>query len=174
MSGKAQSNVAVETVPLTINGKDYYPEKTFDVVSPDHGNVVHRCGSATVADAETAVNAAADAFKTWRKTTPQQRRTIFLKAADIMDERADELAGYMMAEVGASRHWCQVNFGLTTDLIRDVAGRIAAVNGSFPALRDPDSSCIIMKEPYGVVLAIAPWYVWPIASDISYQAHSHN
>lgn len=157
MGDTNKGNGAAYTVPLTINGEDYFPEKSFDVYSPSEGNLLHHCGSASVADAETAVNAAAAALKTWRKSTPQERRAIFLKAADIMEERSDELAGYMMSETGASEHWCQLNFAVTTDSLRDVAGRVATLDGSFPATQDANTSAIVMREPYGVVLAIAPW-----------------
>jgi acyl-CoA reductase-like NAD-dependent aldehyde dehydrogenase len=31
------------------------------------------------------------------------------------------------------------------------------LDGSFPMTRDANTSCIVMNEPYGVVLSIAPW-----------------
>ncbi|POR34477.1 Vanillin dehydrogenase [Tolypocladium paradoxum] len=147
----------VFTVPLFINGKEHHPEKTFDVVSPATGKVAHRCGASSVADAGAAVEAAAEAFKTWRKTTPTQRRDIFLKAAEIMNSRREELAGYMREETGAAKPWCDFNLNVATDILKDIAGRIPTLEGSFPAMMDPDTSGIIMREPYGVVLSVAPW-----------------
>jgi acyl-CoA reductase-like NAD-dependent aldehyde dehydrogenase len=145
------------TVPFIINGSDYYAERIFDVVSPVTGEVTHRCGSASVADADAAVDAAAEAFKTWRRTTPSQRRDIFLKAADLFQKRGEELAQIMMSETGAAAPWALFNINTSADLIRDAAGRISSIEGSFPTLMDPDTSGIVLREPYGVVLSVAPW-----------------
>lgn len=149
----------LHTVPLFIDGEEYHPRETFDVVSPATGKVVHRCGSASAGDATNAVNSAAAAFKSWRKTTPSQRRDIFLKAAEGMAKRKDELSQYMVDETGCATAWGEFNVNLTVDFIKDVAGRIATIEGTIPTLADRNTSGLVLKEPYGVVLAIAPWYV---------------
>ncbi|KAI8310626.1 Vanillin dehydrogenase [Colletotrichum sp. SAR11_59] len=145
------------TVPFLIDGEKVYPEKTFEVVSPATGKAVHKCGSATEKDAIAAVDSAAKAFKSWRKTTPNERRDIFLKAADIMDGRKEELSKIMCDETGAAKGWSDFILGLGIGCFRDVAGRLVTVEGTVPATRDPDVSAMVLKEPYGVVLAIAPW-----------------
>ncbi|OLN82880.1 Vanillin dehydrogenase [Colletotrichum chlorophyti] len=145
------------TVPFLIDGQKIVPEKTFDVVSPSNGKVVHKCGSATVKDAQAAVDSAAKAFKSWRKTTPIQRRDIFLKTAAIMESRKEELARIMSEETGAAAGWSDFILGLGIGCIKDVAGRLVMVEGSAPATADPDVSALVLREPYGVVLAIAPW-----------------
>ncbi|KAF9875807.1 aldehyde dehydrogenase family protein [Colletotrichum karsti] len=145
------------TVPFLIDGEKFYPEKTFEIVNPATGKAVHKCGSATEKDALTAVDVAAKAFKTWRRTTPVQRRDIFLKAADIMESRKDELSQIMQEETGAAKQWADFITGLGFGVIRDVAGRLVTVEGSLPGTNDPNVSAMVLKEPYGVVLAIAPW-----------------
>ncbi|PTB68227.1 aldehyde dehydrogenase [Trichoderma citrinoviride] len=154
-------------VPFFINGKDYHPERSFDVVSPVTGKVSHRCGAATVSDAAAAVDAAAAAFKTWRRTSPAYRRDIFLKAADLIQQKGGELADVMANETGASLPWALFNIKTAAELIRDAASRISAIEGSFPSLADPNSSGIVLREPYGVVLSVAPWnapYILPTRS----------
>lgn len=147
-------------MPFFINGKDYHPGRSFDVVSPLTGKVSHRCGAASVSDAAAAVDAAAAAFKTWRKTTPAYRRDVFLKAADLIQQKSGELADIMANETGATLPWALFNLKTAGELIRDAASRISAIEGSFPSLADPSSSGIVLREPYGVVLSIAPWYVF--------------
>ncbi|KAF7549809.1 hypothetical protein G7Z17_g6147 [Cylindrodendrum hubeiense] len=124
---------------------------------PDPGKVVHRCHNASVDDANAAVEAAAEALKTWRKTPPEQRRDIFLKAAEVMERRRTELRQYMRDETGGEPGWIDFNLNVAINHIKDVAGRIATLEGSFPTTMSPDTSAIVMQEPYGVVLAIAPW-----------------
>ena len=145
------------SVPFFINGKEVRPERSFQVVSPATGKVVHKSGSASAADVRAATDAAANAFKTWRKSLPKQRRDIFLKAAEVMERRKDELAQYMMSETGASRQWADFNVNTARELILDVAGRVATIEGSLPTAADPNTGAMILKEPFGVILAIAPW-----------------
>lgn len=147
----------IHKVPFLIDGIQRYSGDTFDVVSPATGKLVHLSSSASVADATSAVEAAAEAFKTWRKTPPAKRRDIFLKAAEVMERRRAELITYMDDETACGNGWAEFNVNTAIDLIKDVAGRIATIAGSFPTLASPDSSAIVMSEPYGVVLAIAPW-----------------
>lgn len=156
-NGTHPSNGSLHTVPLLINGSDHRSIQAFDVVSPATGKVVHRCHSASVDDANLAVEAAAKALKTWRKTPPEQRRDIFLKAAEVMERRRTELRQYMGDETGGEAGWTDFNLTVSINHIKDVAGRIATVEGSFPTTMSPDTSAIVMQEPYGVVLAIAPW-----------------
>ncbi|OAA48539.1 Aldehyde dehydrogenase domain protein [Metarhizium rileyi] len=144
-------------LPLVINGQDYYPDKTFNVKSPSTGQVVHQCGGASVADAARAVDVAAEALQSWRKTTPQERRDIFLKAADDMHCRREELIKYMADETGATQAWVEFNINTTIGIFKDVAGRIPTVEGSFPPTMNSSRSAIVMREPYGVVLSIVPW-----------------
>ncbi|KAJ9138742.1 Aldehyde dehydrogenase [Coniochaeta hoffmannii] len=145
------------SVPFFIGGDEVHPAKQFDVTSPATGKVVHQCGAATSAEVRAAVDAASKAFVTWRKTIPKVRRDIFLKAAEIMERRRAELVGYMVAETGASDGWAQFNINVAKDLIIDVAGRIAGLEGSFPATEDEGTGALVLREPYGVILAIAPW-----------------
>jgi acyl-CoA reductase-like NAD-dependent aldehyde dehydrogenase len=145
------------TTPLIINGKEHRPSKAFDVIAPATGKIVHKCASAGVDDAAQAVDAAAEAFTSWRKTTPLQRRDIFLKAADVMRNRRAELQQYMADETGGTEGWCNHNINAAINFILDIAGRIATLQGTVPTTADPNVSALILQEPYGVVLAIAPW-----------------
>lgn len=145
------------TVPFVINGKDVVGAKTFDVRNPATGKVVHKCSSASEQDAQAAVDAAAAALPAWKAMLPTKRRDIFLKAADIMEKRRDELATTHMDELGVSRQWADFNISVAKDLILDVAGRLVTIEGSIPTTQDPNTGALVLKEPFGVILAIAPW-----------------
>ncbi|KAH8682433.1 aldehyde dehydrogenase domain-containing protein [Xylariales sp. PMI_506] len=144
-------------VPFIIDGAECHPESKFDVVSPGTGEVLHQCGIATSAEAEAAIDAAARAAPAWRRTTPGQRRDILLRASEIMVKRQAELHQYMQSEVGADPGWASFNINLAAEMLKDVAGRISSLAGIVPTLADPDQGAMVVKEPYGVVLAIAPW-----------------
>lgn len=145
------------TVPFFINGKDVPSQKTFDVVNPATQAAVHKCSSATEDDAHAAVAAAAAALPAWRALPPGKRRDIFLKAADIMARRKDELATTMMDEVGVPRGWAEFNVTTAREFLLDIAGRLVAIEGFIPTPSDPATGALVVKEPFGVILAIAPW-----------------
>jgi RHH-type transcriptional regulator, proline utilization regulon repressor / proline dehydrogenase / delta 1-pyrroline-5-carboxylate dehydrogenase len=59
-----------------------------------------RVGLVSLEQAEQAVAAAKSAFPAWRKTPVKDRVAILHQAADLLTERRDELAAWMILEVG--------------------------------------------------------------------------
>ncbi|RYP18572.1 hypothetical protein DL765_003857 [Monosporascus sp. GIB2] len=109
-------------------------------------------------EALVALEAAGRAFSLWSTTKPPFRRDIFLKAADILDRRAGECKWYMVQEIGAHAHFTQFNLATAAEILRDVAGRISsALSGIVPVCQEQGTHALVVKEPYGVVLGIAPW-----------------
>ncbi|KAF7556636.1 hypothetical protein G7046_g6237 [Stylonectria norvegica] len=148
---------SIYTVPFLINGAQQTSDHAFDLISPATGQAVHRCSTADVDVATSAVKAASEAFKSWRKTSSAVKRDIFLKAAEIMESRRAELVKCLDDETSCGKSWASFNVNVAVDMIKDVAGRISTLEGSFPATEDPDTSSIVLREPYGVVLSVAPW-----------------
>ncbi|KAK5658802.1 hypothetical protein OQA88_1614 [Cercophora sp. LCS_1] len=155
----AQNGAAAESysVPFWINGQEVHPEKSFEVVSPATGKVVHKSGSASDVEVKAAADAAANAFKSWKKTLPNERRSIFIKAAEVLQSRVEELGQYMMAETGAPKQWADFNLNVAKEFLYDMAGRVNSLEGAVPTTSDPNVGAMVLKEPFGVVLAIAPW-----------------
>jgi acyl-CoA reductase-like NAD-dependent aldehyde dehydrogenase len=146
------------TVPLLINGKEVTTATTFSISSPSSHEWIWQSSSASLEDVEAATSAAQAAFPTWSKMKPTARRAIFMKAADIIDSRAEELADYMKLETGAASAFADgFNVPKAADMLRDVAGRLSTIMGHIPSCEEEGTSALIVKEPYGVVLAIAPW-----------------
>ncbi|KAK3329715.1 Aldehyde/histidinol dehydrogenase [Apodospora peruviana] len=145
------------TVPFFINGKEVHPQNSFQVTSPATGEVVHKSGGASDVEVQAAVDAASEAFKTWKKTTPQQRRNIFFKVAEVMERRKEELAKYMMEETGCPQQWADFNIMTAKDFLYDIGGKIGSLEGAFPATNDEGVGALVLREPFGVVLAVAPW-----------------
>ncbi len=147
------------TVPLLIDGKEVTTTTTFTITSPASHKTLWQSSSASKDDVAAAVKAAQTAFPSWSKLKPAAKRTIFLKAADIMEKRASELVGYAQAETGGTMFIEQLDVPNTIEMLRDVAGRVGSVMGHIPTCKDDGTSALVVKEPYGVVLGIAPWFV---------------
>ncbi|KAI9147323.1 Vanillin dehydrogenase [Paramyrothecium foliicola] len=144
-------------VPSVVAGKNVAPEEVFDVLSPANGQVLHQCGLATTSLASEAVVAAASASKDWAQTSTGRRREIFLAAAAILESEKDMLAGVMKDEVCAEQEWAEHNIKASIKMLESVADNVSSLNGLSPTLADTRLSGLIVHEPYGVVLAIAPW-----------------
>ena len=150
--------IAPAAVPLIINGKDQVTDVVFPVVSPGSGKAVWDASSVSPADATAAVEAAQNAFASWAASKPATRRSILLRAADILEGRTEEIKECMVKETGAQQAFVQFNIDTACELTRDVAGRISgALSGSSPVSEQDGTHALVVKEPYGVVLGIAPW-----------------
>ena len=80
---------------LFINGEftpSTKPDSKCTSISPVDGSTLSTFTNATKEDVDKAVEAAWEAFKTWKKTTPRQRSEILLKIADAIDKNREKLA----------------------------------------------------------------------------------
>ncbi|KAJ5084644.1 Aldehyde dehydrogenase N-terminal [Penicillium alfredii] len=143
--------------PLIINNESVVTDIKFDVRAPATGELSGHCTGASVDDALRAVEAAKAAFPAWRKSKPFDRRDVLMKAADIMASRKEELIQYQREETGAGRPFSEHTFNLGVDFIRDFAARISTIEGSVPNVTRDGEGAMVLKEPYGVILSIAPW-----------------
>src|SRR3989449_11450161 len=71
-----------------------------EVENPANEQVVGRVPASSDEDVDRAVKAAASAFETWGSSTPQERMTLLLKLADIVEANADELATLESSQTG--------------------------------------------------------------------------
>ncbi|KAH8591252.1 Aldehyde/histidinol dehydrogenase [Bisporella sp. PMI_857] len=153
----ANSSDNSDTVSLFVNGLPVATQSVFSVVNPNTGTEIWKASSATVEDAAKSVSAAKAAFPSWSKTKPAVRRDIFLKAASIMEARKEELASYMKDETGAGPEFIEFNISAAVSQLKDLAGRISGIQGFFPTVDEDGRSGLVLREPYGVILGIAPW-----------------
>ena len=89
---------------MIINGLKVTAEKnaTFERRNPLDGTVATRAPAASPADAVMAVEAAAEAFKTWSETGPSERRALLLKAAEKLEAKTPDFVQSVPAETGAT------------------------------------------------------------------------
>ena len=73
---------------------------TFERRHPTSGAVVTHAAAGGVDDALAAVESASAAYKSWRNSSPTERRRILLKAADALEARTPQFIEIMAAQVG--------------------------------------------------------------------------
>ena len=128
-----------------------------DDINPATGEVYARIHQATREDATKAIDAAEQAFGTWKNTAPAVRERIMLRAADIMEERAEALKTILMEEGGAAALKAGYEAHHTPDFIRSMAGEARRIMGqTYQSSMDGVFSYSI-RMPLGIVSAIAPF-----------------
>ena len=144
---------------MLINGLKVTAEKgaTFERRNPLDGTVATRAPACSPADAVMAVEAAAEAFKTWSETGPSARRALLLKAADALEAKTPKFIEAVSAETGATGMWGGFNVMLAAGMLREAAALTTQVAGEVIPSDVPGSLAMGVRQPAGVVLGIAPW-----------------
>lgn len=144
---------------LFINGQwvDAADKATFKVYCPADGSQLSTCAEATKQDVDKAVDAAWDAWKTWKLTTAPQRAAVLNKIADIIDANKDHLAMVETLDNGKPiRETSTIDIPMSAEHFRYFAGAILAQEGEANQL-DQNTLSIVLQEPIGVVGQIVPW-----------------
>lgn len=133
--------------------------QTFDDLNPYTGEVYAQLPAGTREDARRAIEAAQAAFPEWSRTPPSVRRNIFLKAADIMERRKDELVRAMMEEVGGTIGISMFQMFFVPGLYRMAASAAYDVKGEIIPADHQDSFFMAIRQPAGVVSCFGPFNV---------------
>ena len=153
--------VSKDPYKLYING-EYVPSvsgKTQDCVNPATNEVFAKAYYGDVADAELAVKAARKAFDEgpWGKMAARDRSKILLKAAQIMERRAEEFATLEALECGyhygSARYYC---VPMAVDAFNFFAGKARDLEGKVVP-SDYGTLNYVTWNPVGVVAEILPW-----------------
>lgn len=143
--------------------------KYFDVISPIDGKVFTQAAHSSKEDLEIAVDAAAEAFKTWSKMSPTHRSNLLFKIAQVIEDNLALIAAAETVDNGkAIRETMAADIPLAIDHFRYFASVIRAEEGSVNEL-DEHTVSLIVHEPIGVVAQIIPWNfpilmaVWKLA-----------
>jgi acyl-CoA reductase-like NAD-dependent aldehyde dehydrogenase len=129
---------------------------TYEDKDPYSGDVVAVVPAGGAADAQRAIEAAAAAAPAWAQTPPAERQRIFLKAADLLESRRDEVVDLLARETGASFGFGMFQNMFVPNLFRQAAALAYAPMGQIiPS--DTGAFAMGIRKPVGVVGAFAPW-----------------
>ena len=134
--------------------------KPLDVLDPSTGEVVGTVGSANAAQAQQALDAAAEAFKTWSKTPLQTRIDWMLKLREACLAERETLAELVSRESGRTYalacgdfDWCMTSFQYYAEEVKRIYGT------SFPNAAGTYGSGyhIVERRPMGVSVGHLAW-----------------
>src|SRR5215211_1336215 len=152
--------IAVEQQQKLLIGGEWVDAKSgreCEQTNPYSGDVVGHAAAAGTDDVGLAVTAASDAFEAWGFGPPAARREILTKAADLMQERAEQIAGIVTEETGGTFGWGMFNVQLASGMMREAGAQAYAVVGEVIPSDIPGATALARRQPAGVVVGIAPW-----------------
>lgn len=144
---------------LFIGGEwvDSEGSKTYETYSPADGSLLAEISEASKSDVDKAVDAAWDAFESFKHSTPKERARILNKIAQIIDENTDRLSMIETMDNGKPiRETSTLDIPLAADHFRYFAGVILSDEGTMNRYDERNLSLVI-REPLGVVGQIVPW-----------------
>ena len=150
----------MKTYQLYINGEFVPPRDTatLDVIDPATTETIARTADAGRSDVDRAVRAARAAFDEgpWRTATAQDRGRILLRLAQIVRDRADELANVETANSGKPIVEAEGDIDDVATCFEYYGGLATKIHGD--VLPVPDNAMsLALREPIGVAGLIIPW-----------------
>ena len=103
--------------------------RTFDVVNPVTGEPIGALPLAEPADLDRALDVAAEGFRIWRKSTPQERAAVLQGAARLMVERQEQLARIATMEEGKPLAESRIEVMMNVGLFNFYAGEAFRIYG---------------------------------------------
>ncbi|MGH9262206.1 MAG: aldehyde dehydrogenase family protein, partial [Acidimicrobiales bacterium] len=149
-----------------VNGTSVSVAQTSPVVDPATGKEFGRAVVSRAAEVDAAVQAAADAFPAWSRTTPEERAKVLTRIGEGLAARMDEIATVITREAGMPK-WLStlVQAGLPINSF-NTAAQLAESYEYESQL----GNSLVVREPVGVVGAITPWNypLHQIAAKVAY------
>jgi betaine-aldehyde dehydrogenase len=133
--------------------------QTDEVLNPATAAPIAEAPVSTQEDVNQAVEAARRAWDGgWATTTPAERSVALLKIADLIEERAEEIADLEAANAGKPRHsFIEDEIPPMIDILRYFAGAARNLEGRAAGEYMKGSTSWIRRESVGVVGQITPW-----------------
>jgi RHH-type proline utilization regulon transcriptional repressor/proline dehydrogenase/delta 1-pyrroline-5-carboxylate dehydrogenase len=143
-------------LPL-INGEYQTTADIVDSVNPSNpSEVIGKIGLISVEQAEQALQAAKAAFPGWRKTPVRQRAGVLRKAADLMEQRRDELCAWVVLEVGKPLREADAEVSEAIDFCRYYADEVERLDQGHN-YDIPGENNRYVYQPRGIAVVISPW-----------------
>lgn len=144
---------------LFINGEwvDSGTGETFDDVNPATLETIAKLQKASTDDVSRAVESAEVAFDSWSSTPAPLRGKILFRAAQMLEERKEELSRLMTQEMGKIFKEARGDVQEAIDMTWYAAGEGRRLLGETTPSELPDKFCMTLRRPIGVVGLITPW-----------------
>jgi len=143
---------------LLIGGKRISTEDKIVSINPSNKEeVIGRVSKASRELAEQAMQAAVEAFKTWKKVKPEVRADVLFKAAAIIRRRKHEFSALLTKEAGKPWKEADADTAEAIDFLEYYARQMLAIKDGVPVNSRPNEFNRYGYIPLGVGVIISPW-----------------
>ncbi len=143
--------------------------KWIDNFNPSKGKVYSLIPNSNGADIDRAVKAAAHAFHTWSRSTPEARHDVLMRISNLIEQRLDELAQAESQDNGKPL-WLATKVDIPRAASNFRFFATAAMQFASESHPMPNNAInYTLRQPLGVVGCISPWnlplylFSWKIA-----------
>ncbi|MFC6488725.1 NAD-dependent succinate-semialdehyde dehydrogenase [Nitratireductor sp. GCM10026969] len=130
---------------------------TIEVTNPANGQVIGTVPKSGRAETRRAIEAAQDAFQSWKKTSANDRAKLLRRMHDVIMDNQDSLAELLVLEQGKPLAEAKGEVGMSAAYILWFAEEGRRVYGDVVPSPWADRRILVTKEPVGVIGAITPW-----------------
>jgi vanillin dehydrogenase len=127
------------------------------VTNPATGRPFSRVFMAGPAEMRRAIEAAHAVKDLWGNTVAAERELILIRAADVLENKRQEIVELLIDEAGSTFGKAQFEISFTTNMLRASAGEARRIFGSVIPSDVPGLVSFAMRRPLGVVAGIAPF-----------------
>ncbi len=131
--------------------------RTIAVDDPATGEVVGTVPNFGATETRQAIDAAAEAFPSWRKRIAKERTAILRRWFDLMMANQEDLAYLMTVEQGKPLTESRGEVAYAASFLEWFGEEAKRVYGDTIPGHQADKRIVVVKEPVGVVACITPW-----------------
>jgi 1-pyrroline-5-carboxylate dehydrogenase len=143
---------------LVIGGERISTEDKIVSYNPSNKEeVIGRVSKANRDLAEKAMQAAVEAFKTWKKVKPETRADVLFKAAAIIRRRKHEFSALLTKEAGKPWNEADADTAEAIDFLEFYARQMLLIKDGVPVNSRPNEYNRYDYIPLGVGIIISPW-----------------
>lgn len=142
-----------------INGEwiDSNLGKTFEVKNPFNNEVIGTVSDCGQEETKLAIEAASEAFKTWKKYSATERANLLKKWYQLQIDNAEELGKILTLEQGKPLQEAIGEIKYGASFVEWFAEEARRNYGDVIPGHQRDKRLLTIKQPIGVVAAITPW-----------------
>ena len=147
----------MKVYPLYIAGEWVTTENSKPVINPATGEAFSSISMIGREQVKQALDAAHEAFKSWRKLPGKVRGAYLHQVADNLEARKDEVAKTITLENGKPLQQSHGEVALAVDHLHWFAEEAKRAYGRIVPNQVEGKRHLVIKSPMGVVGAISPW-----------------
>ncbi|TLP75743.1 aldehyde dehydrogenase family protein [Nesterenkonia sphaerica] len=132
-------------------------ERVSTVRNPFDDAAVAQIKLASREDVDEAYRAAEDAQSQWAQKGPGKRAEILRRAAQILQQRREEIVDWLVKEAGSTVFKANIEVSLAVSITQEAASFPSRVHGTIHPSNTPGREMRVYRKPVGVVGVISPW-----------------